>query len=175
VNKLKLTALAGLMAFTTGVSAQVCQTDSIKQTTNPDRFVNHDDGTVTDVETGLMWSICSLGQTYSEGQCSGSSQSLTWTQALQQAKVLNNAGGLAGQADWRIPNIKELGSIVEYQCHNPAINLAAFPDTPSATYWSATPDPRDSRQARSIYFADGSDLTPDVSNYRNVRLVRDRN
>jgi hypothetical protein len=88
---------------------------------------------------------------------------------------LNNAGGLAGQADWRIPNIKELGSIVEYQCHNPAINLAAFPDTPSATYWSATPDPRDSRQARSIYFADGSDLTPDVSNYRNVRLVRDRN
>lgn len=175
MKTLKMAIAAGLMTMAAGVSAQVCQTDMIKQTTDPDRFVNHEDGTITDVKTGLMWSVCSIGQSYSDGQCTGAPQSFSWTQALQQAQIVNNAGGLAGKADWRLPNLKELGSIVEYQCHNPAINLEAFPDTPSATYWSSTPDPRTGRQARSIYFVDGSDLTPDVSTARHVRLVRDRN
>lgn len=171
----KIIAIVGALALSASASAQICQTETIQQTSNPDRFVNHEDGTVTDVETGLMWSVCSLGQSYSNGSCSGSAQSMSWRQALQQAQIINNAGGLGGNADWRLPNIKELGSLVEYQCHNPAINLSVFPDTPSATYWSATPDPRSGKQARSIYFVDGSDLTPDVSTLRHIRLVRDRN
>ncbi len=175
MKNLKIIVAAGLMTMAASVSAQVCQTQSIQKTTNPDRFVDHEDGSITDVQTGLMWSVCSLGQTYSDGQCSGSAKTFNWTQALQQAQIVNNAGGVAGKADWRLPNIKELGSIVEYQCHNPAINLVAFPDTPSATYWSATPDSRTEQQARSIYFADGSDLTPVVSDYRHVRIVRNRN
>ncbi|QCF28125.1 DUF1566 domain-containing protein [Hydrocarboniclastica marina] len=167
-------ACAVTLCLSSTVYAQVCKYDSIQPTAKTERYVVHGDATVTDAETGLMWSMCSMGQTYNEGACSGSAKSLSWEQALQEARVLNNAGGIAGHSNWRLPNIKELGSLVEYQCHSPAINLAAFPDTPSATYWSSTPDSRSGKKARSIYFVDGSDLTPDVSSGRFVRLVRDR-
>lgn len=165
--------LALCLSLATAAQAQVCKTGSIAETSNPERFVNHLDGTITDVETGLRWSVCAVGQTYSDdGDCSGAPTSLTWLNALQAAQGLNHAGGLAGFADWRVPNIKELGSIVEFQCHSPAINQQVFPGTPSTTFWSSTPDPRPGKQARAIYFATGSDLTPEVSSLRHVRLVR---
>lgn len=172
--KRTIAILVAGMSVAAATNAQVCKDTSIQQTTDPDQFVVHGDGAVTDAETGLMWTTCSVGQSYSNGSCKGSASSMSWTQALQQAQIINGAGGIAGQSDWRLPNIKELGSLVEFQCHSPAINLSVFPDTPSGTYWSSTPDIRDGKQARSIYFVDGSDLTPDVSSGRYIRLVRDR-
>lgn len=175
MNKLNVILAAGLMTVSAGAFAQVCKEGQIREATSADQFVNHNDGTVSDVETGLVWSLCSEGQIYADGECSGVANSYTWTEGLNRARVINNAGGIAGKTGWRLPNIKELGSIVESQCYNPAINLSVFPDTPSATYWSSTPDPRGDRQARSIYFKTGSDLSPSVSRSRHVRMVRDAN
>lgn len=152
--------------------AQVCQVGKIARTTQSDQFLDNGDGTITDAKTGLMWMRCSLGQVQESGGCGNGATSLTWSSALQAAEGFNSAGGLGGYADWRLPNIKELGSIVEYQCHSPAIDLAHFPDMPAGTYWSSTPDPRADWPARSIHFVDGSDLTPTVSSHRYVRLVR---
>jgi len=63
---------------------------------------------------------------------------ITWGQALQQAKTVN-INGFAGFSDWRVPNLKVLISIVEWQCREPAINVSIFPATPNLVYWTATP------------------------------------
>jgi hypothetical protein len=61
-------------------------------------FVDHGDGTVTDGATGLMWQQADDGSAYN------------WEDALSYAEGLV----FAGYDDWRLPNAKELQSIVDY-------------------------------------------------------------
>lgn len=117
------------------LNAQICKPESIPATTPTNRFIVHANGTVTDKTTGLMWKKCSEGQ--SGDDCgTGSPSRYNWGQALQQAQEINDSGGFAGYRDWRLPNIKELYSIVENQCLYPAINLDVFPNTPYYNYTS---------------------------------------
>ncbi len=171
--KIQIFVAAIAMFSSVTASAQLCKPEIIEETATAARFIDHQDGTVTDVKHGLMWSKCSVGQAYDSGSCSGNAVSQSWNRALQQVQTLNGAGGQAGFADWRMPNINELASIVEFQCFDPAIQLSVFPATPSATYWSSTPDPSKSGRGRSIYFKYGSDITPEVYVDRHTRLVRD--
>lgn len=41
-----------------------------------------------------------------------------------------NAAGLCGHRDWRVSDIQELQSIVDYGRDNPAIDISNFPNTP---------------------------------------------
>jgi sugar lactone lactonase YvrE len=125
----------------------------------PLRYRDNGDGTVTDLNTGLMWEKkCDA--------CGGLHDSLTgyrWSGKGDEDDTiwdwlddLNSEGGkgFAGHADWRIPNVKELVSIVTYERFNPAV-LPAFDGascglgctdvkvaecscTASGAYWSAT-------------------------------------
>lgn len=159
----------------THVMAQVCKDSTIKPRIDPEQYIDHGDGTITDAKTGLMWATCSIGQNWSSGGCSGVAANLDWDDALTTVEQFNSSGGLGGHADWRLPNIKELGSLVDPQCHSPAIKLEFFPDTPSATYWSSTARVDDSGNADggySIDFATGSDLSPEVTELRHIRVVR---
>jgi len=61
-------------------------------------FVDNRDGTVTDRATGLTWTREDSGKT------------MDWKAALAYAEGLT----LAGHDDWRLPNVKELQSIVDY-------------------------------------------------------------
>ncbi len=61
-------------------------------------FTDNGDGTITDQATGLMW------------QKLDSDTTMNWEQALDYAENLV----LAGYDDWRLPNAKELQSIVDY-------------------------------------------------------------
>jgi hypothetical protein len=90
---------------------------------------------VTDTATGLTWKRCSEGQSWDGATCAGSAMYHTWQQALQVA----DTASYAGQSDWRLPNAKELASIVEQACYSPAIDEAVFPATPSSYYWSSSP------------------------------------
>ncbi|WP_299780704.1 DUF1566 domain-containing protein [uncultured Formosa sp.] len=74
-------------------------------------FIDNRDGTVSDLSTGLMW------------QKSDSKQGKDWKSALLYAENLT----LATHTDWRLPNAKELQSIVDYTrspqtTHSPAID-----------------------------------------------------
>ncbi len=61
-------------------------------------FIDNGDGTISDLATGLMWQQADEGLT------------LDWHDALEYAENLE----LAGYSDWRLPNAKELQSIVDY-------------------------------------------------------------
>jgi len=86
-------------------------------------FTDNGDGTVTDMKTGLTW------------QQGDSSQSRSWEEALTYCENLELP---VGQTDWRLPNIKELRSIIDTATHSPAIDLTNFPDTNLGDYWSST-------------------------------------
>ena len=71
------------------------------------KFHANNDGTVTDRATGLMWMQVDSGALkvgyYKDGR-------MNWRQALEWAEKLE----FAGHSDWRLPNAKELQSIVDY-------------------------------------------------------------
>ena len=61
-------------------------------------FIDNGDKTITDAATGLTW------------QKADSSKGLNWEDALQYCENLT----LGGHDDWRLPNAKELQSLVDY-------------------------------------------------------------
>jgi len=84
------------------------------QSESLDNLVVNGDGTVTDTSTGLMWQQVTAG-------------SMIWEQAIGYCENLS----LGGYTDWRLPNLNELQSIVDYNRDNPAIDTNAF-----STIWS---------------------------------------
>jgi hypothetical protein len=85
------------------------------------KFIDNGNGTVTDTGTGLMWQ-------------QGISGVYIWQEALSYCENLS----LAGYDDWRLPNIHELQSLVDYNSYNPAINTLYFPIASSSFYLSST-------------------------------------
>jgi ribonuclease BN (tRNA processing enzyme) len=74
-------------------------------------FTDNADGTITDRATGLMWARDDSGQ------------GMNWQDALAWVQQLN-ARGYLGYRDWRLPNAKELQSIVDY-ARSPATTTSA--------------------------------------------------
>jgi len=86
-----------------------------------------------------------------------------------------NANGLAGYTDWRIPNIKELFSIVNIGVNTPTIDKTIFPSTPEDNFWvtSTYPYPGESYVGIIQKFGNGgiSHAHKDTSKYY-LRLIR---
>lgn len=151
--------------------AQTCSPKYIPASTPDSQLQDNGDGTVTDTQTGLMWKQCSEGQ--SGNDCSsGMAEAFEWQSALQWAQVVNNSGGFAGFTDWRVPNIKELSSLVERQCAEPAINLMRFPNTPTAIYISASAVTGKMYGAWFVNLRYGAAHKLDIGQDSALRLVR---
>lgn len=152
-------------------AAQTCK-KSILATTPNSNFAIHNDGTVTDKTTGLMWMRCSLGQKWDGKTCTGAPVDYTWKEALLEAK----RNKFADYDDWRLPNKNELESIVEASCYSPAINETIFPATPPVFFWSSSPFAGFSGGAWSVDFSFGavnpSDKAGNKEGVIPVRLVR---
>jgi hypothetical protein len=131
-------------------------------------FLDHDDGTVTDINTGLMWAKCSEGQS-GETCSSGEALTLTWADALARAESTT----LGGYADWRLPSIKELLSLAVDTTGATAFDDAAFPSTPAMAFWSASPFSGSPYLAWYLYAGDGLVFSLNKTNAYAVRLVRD--
>ncbi len=146
--------------------AQTCR-DDIPASAPDSRFTANGDGTVTDRATGLIWKQCAEG--LSGADClTGSATNFTWQQALQHAE----AAVFAGSSLWRLPNKKELASLVEQRCYAPAINSRFFPNTPSSWFWSSSPYAGYSYDAWVVYFANGDVYGSYKRSSDEVRLVR---
>lgn len=151
-------------------SAQTCNS-ALPETAAIVNFEDHGNGTITDNYTGLMWQRCAVGLT-GTSCATGSIQEMSWDTALQYVDTINTSGGYAGYSDWRLPNIKELGTIVEYRCSNPAINTTIFPNTPSLWFWTLSPDVVNANNSLIISFTDGSNRNEYRPTMHPVRLVR---
>lgn len=97
--------------------------------TSGDRFLDNSDGTVTDQATGLMW--------VQDGTSSGcyTGGTLLWADAITFSEGLS----FAGHTDWRLPNINELLSLVDYGITSGAvINQTFFPNTQLAGFYGSS-------------------------------------
>ncbi|MFC1498837.1 DUF1566 domain-containing protein [Verrucomicrobiota bacterium] len=99
---------------------------------NP-RFTDNSNGTVTDNLTGLIWLK----------NANGFVTSRTWTTALANCATLNNGElGLtdgSSEGDWRLPNIKEMQSLIDFGRANPSLPLGhPFTGVKSGSYWSSS-------------------------------------
>lgn len=84
-------------------------------------LVDNGDGTITDNATGLMWSQDDRGDGVSTGPRSG----MIWADALSWVEQKNDENYL-GYNDWRLPNAKEMQSIVDYSRAPDATGTAAI-------------------------------------------------
>ncbi|MDD5519037.1 MAG: DUF1566 domain-containing protein, partial [Candidatus Omnitrophica bacterium] len=78
----------------------------------------------------------------------------------------------AGYSDWRLPNVRELMSIVNYGVYNPAINTTYFSNTQSSDYWSSTTYASNTPYAWRVSFSGGHVSCYDKTNSYYVRPVR---
>jgi hypothetical protein len=114
------------------------------------RFTNNGNGTVTDHLTGLIW--------LTNANCPNATRA--WATALTDVASLNSAGTMNGnncgdtsnsgtyQTDWRLPNLRELQSLIHYGYFNPALSNAAgtgkwsvddpFSNFQSNAYWTSS-------------------------------------
>ncbi|MHA1991945.1 MAG: Lcl C-terminal domain-containing protein [Candidatus Hodarchaeales archaeon] len=99
---------------------------------SPDpRFIDNNDGTVSDILTGLMWS--------KNADLAGSG--LTWPQALQFIDEMNTGiNDNFGYADWRLPNVLEYRSMVDHGSYSHTPNIFPFSNIISFghLYWTST-------------------------------------
>ncbi|MDF1762155.1 MAG: DUF1566 domain-containing protein [Oleibacter sp.] len=156
-----------LLMLTMPVAAQTIQTN-IEHSVPDNRYVVHNDGTVTDTATGLMWKQCSEGQIWNDGTCNGTAT----THNFETAHALASEANDGDYYDWRLPNVKELASLVAENRNDPAINLTIFPDTFSSYFWSSSPYGNDGASSWIVDFYGGVDGNDSRTNANYVRLVR---
>lgn len=107
---------------------------------------------VKDMETGLIWQTCSVGQTWNGNTCTGEVKKFTYAEAM----ALSGRNG-------RLPTVRELATLIKCSsgqmkntadvkdgsapikswCDSnytkPTIDVEAFPATPSTVFWSSSP------------------------------------
>lgn len=92
-KQIKIAIFTGLLTLPVFSSAQtqICKTANIRATTPTNQFINHNNGTVTDKKTGLMWKKCIEGQVWDNARkdCKGELGGYNWQEALNHAQTIN--------------------------------------------------------------------------------------
>jgi hypothetical protein len=159
-------------------------------------YTDNGDGTITDRNTGLMWEK----KDDSEG-IHGRYNSYTWgmysepytmngTVVTDFLATLNTPPCFAGYCDWRIPNVKELQSIIDYEVPYPGptvnaafhnatgcegctdVTLPSCSCSASILYWSSTTSRSYPFDAWVLSFSGGDVVNGTKSNNFPVRAVR---
>jgi hypothetical protein len=86
---------------------------------NPPAFIKHNNGTVTDTVTGLMWQQGDGGE-----------------MTVEKARIYADTLTLAGYTNWRLPTAQEAYSIVNHNRPNPAFDITVFSNTGGEYWWT---------------------------------------
>ncbi len=119
------------------------------------RYVDHGDGTVTDIQTGLMW------------QQATAPNSMKWDDAIAYCRKLT----LGGHSDWRLPDLDELRSLVDLS-YRPTIHPDFFSNTMSEWYWSFSTFASSTDYAWVVLFGHGNVSNDSKTSRWYVRAVR---
>jgi hypothetical protein len=122
------------------------------------RFVDNGDGTVTDLNTGLIWQ---------QGDDQNNPNSI-WQQAIDYCKALS----LAHHSDWRLPTVEELTSLTHIGRVPPSIDTQYFPQCRSSHYWSSSTVVNIPDHALGVSFGDGDVGAHNKTTANYVRCVR---
>ncbi len=124
---------------------------------------------VRDNVSGLIW----------EGKTpENASRNYTRSGAFNYASVVNGNGGLCGFTDWRLPDRRELFSIVNNRSRFAAFDEQYFPNTTPTTtaaatlYWANEVYNANPTSGWTITFANGNSTEQLASSLQKVRLVR---
>lgn len=158
-------------------------------------FTDNGNGTITDNTTGLMWEkksddggIHDKDNFYTWGMTS-IPYTMNGTMVTTFLATLNGGGGFAGYTDWRIPNVNELQSLINYGAVSPSVYGAlnsscaagctvdgvggpACSCTVSSFYWSSTTFQDSPGLAWDVYFGLGVVDWSTKSGNLYVRAVR---
>src|SRR6266404_3926304 len=141
-------------------------------------YTDNGDGTITDTRTGLMWEKLS-----DDGSIHAWDNAYTWKSAFAKVASLNSAS-FAGHGDWRVPNVNELQSLLDYGATLPPIDVAFNSScapgcsvttcscTRSYEYWSSTTSQYLPSLAWVVLFTDGTVGASSKTNTDYVRAVR---
>lgn len=150
-------------------------------------FTDNGDGTITDNNTGLMWE-----KKGDNGGLHDKDNGYYWSGTGTQETVwdwlddVNAEGGtgFAGYNDWRIPNAKELQTLVHFESASP-MTPAVFHNncvagasvltgscTTAGAYWSSTTWARSTGMAWGVNFYEGLLYPYDKASAPRVRAVR---
>lgn len=94
------------------------------------------------------------------------SPTFKWEEAISYCEELNLNG-----MGWRLPNINELESIVDYSKNNPSIK-SSFLNTTPLNYWSSSTNNTSKNSAWTIFFRNGSTANPVKTGKYYARCVR---
>jgi hypothetical protein len=113
---------------------------------------------LNDSKTGLTW----------QDNSSVKETKMTWQDAKSYCSELN----LGGYSDWRLPNIKELQSIVNISRYKPAIKKGFKYVNTSDYYWSSSVYVSNTKYAWFVDFKNGYTYGYGKTGKAYVRCVR---
>ncbi len=152
-------------------------------------YKDNGDGTITDKVTGLMWEKKSNDSTgilhdVNNAYPWSDSSSVTIWDCLDDVNA-EGGKGFANHRDWRIPNVRELQSIVDYEIPFPGPTVASAFNTncggntvftgsctAASAYWSSSTFAGLPTNAWYVYFYFGFVNSVDKSLPLSVRAVR---
>ncbi len=123
---------------------------------NPPSFTDTGVGTIIDNTTSLMW------------QQQDDDTARNWSAGLAYCDNLD----LGGYQDWRLPDVKELRSVVDSTRYLPSIDQAYLPGTNSSEYWSSSTYEISADRAWYVMFSTGGVYNAEKTNTAFVRCVR---
>ena len=169
--------LIAILVTLTGITPAMAQTQSLN-TTNPANEVIVKSGhfmvrdhLVIDLQHGVEWMRCSVGQIWNGTDCEGVAVQLTQDDVARAIVIANAQLG----PGWRLPSRAELEGLVCKACAPVKIEQDSFPNTLAEPYWTGEVNSFASRHIWTVNFMTGHTYgrffpTQEVL----VRLVRDR-
>lgn len=123
MKKVLLIVSSLILLIMSGQAKSECST--VKARTKPDTQYEllNNGSEVKDKKTGLIWQRCLVGMTWNGTACLGTATSYMSENVLSQAAIVANSSTVP----WRVPNVKELSSLVDFSCSGYSVNSAIFP------------------------------------------------
>ena len=126
---------------------------------------------IIDLKLRIEWLKCTAGQVWEDDKCKNEPLRLNMQDAKKAIDLLNEQLG----GKWRLPNKKELKSLICKGCDSPKIDIKIFPETPADSFWTSQRNWWSPKFFWSVNFFTGHTygrFVPEKELY--VRYVRDR-